>query len=888
MTRHKKTYLSIAIAGLVTAGSQSLFAKPVTTDFPHFDHYPKNAIVMTKVNPSSADVLHLIKKNAAALGVENSIESLAFAYKKSSLLAEHYYFDQKINGLKIWNASFSVSINKRDSSVIKSYNTLVEHVNLKSQNWPDEAKLSKAEANEAGWQFLQPTGLLLSKPETELGYLVRGDRLVLVYKNQIELTSPRGAWQQWVDAQSGKVIYSERLDTARNDDAPLKKKYYKPFASQKNSISYSDALAKFENRALGKSASKKGNGAILAEGSATVFDPDPRTTLNDETINLRSTEDAFTDAYLQRVLNDITLADGVYSLVGPYVQIEDWDLPESRPSTTTDGQWTATREDLSFHDAMTYFHLDQTQRYIQSLGFTGDTGIQELSITADSNGMEGADNSSFTPSSNRLSYGHGGVPDPEDADVLLHEYGHAITFGINEDFTGGDTGGIGEGFGDYWAGSYSYSTPNGQTFRPEWVYTWDGHDEVNTWPGRTLDRLDLTYDPSRNYGAHDTIEDIDDYSDQLWSAPLFQSLVEIINQGGTREEVDQIMLEGQFGLGANVTMPEMAVSIIQAAQALQPDGVHANVLYSMFKQVNIIRPLSRNEIVYERAGENGAPDPGEKIEFKIPLRNANTLASEGVSATVTVSNELVEVLNGTSTYPDLSTSAQALNTDNFELKIDRSLVCGANIEAQLDISFNIEGDNENEQQESLDFIIPTGRRVVNSYSGNTELRIPDANTTGISSDVEVANAGNVIDDNFSVDVEITHENVGDLTISLVSPTGTEVVLINADINDNRQSLIGNFPDDFEPVGDFTRFNGEDFNGDWELRVKDIFAEDEGTLTSWQLNLSAPPTCEDTSPEDNSTQNTLYALAGIILFGTEAGSFGYVLILLLLLAHQRRR
>ena len=47
---------------------------------------------------------------------------------------------------------------------------------------------------------------------------------------------------------------------------------------------------------------------------------------------------------------------------------------------------------------------------------------------------------------------------------------------------GGDTGGMGEGFGDYWAGSYSYSTPNGPVFNPNWMFTWDGHSSC--WPGR--------------------------------------------------------------------------------------------------------------------------------------------------------------------------------------------------------------------------------------------------------------------------------------------------------------------------------------------------------------------------------------------------------------------
>ena len=61
------------------------------------------------------------------------------------------------------------------------------------------------------------------------------------------------------------------------------------------------------------------------------------------------------------------------------------------PSTTTTGNWTAVRGNNAFNDATTYFHIDQNQRYMQSLGFTGTTGIQYGSIAADSNGANGDD-----------------------------------------------------------------------------------------------------------------------------------------------------------------------------------------------------------------------------------------------------------------------------------------------------------------------------------------------------------------------------------------------------------------------------------------------------------------------------------------------------------------
>jgi hypothetical protein len=64
----------------------------------------------------------------------------------------------------------------------------------------------------------------------------------------------------------------------------------------------------------------------------------------------------------------------------------------------------------------------------------------------------GADNSFATDHpKNELRFGKGGVDDAEDAEVILHEYGHAIHFSQKFSSTSEEAGAISEGFGDYWA-----------------------------------------------------------------------------------------------------------------------------------------------------------------------------------------------------------------------------------------------------------------------------------------------------------------------------------------------------------------------------------------------------------------------------------------------------
>ena len=54
-----------------------------------------------------------------------------------------------------------------------------------------------------------------------------------------------------------------------------------------------------------------------------------------------------------------------------------------------------------------------------------------------------------------MTFGRGGVDDAEDADIILHEYGHAIQDDQVPGFgASAQAGAMGEGFGDYLAGSF--------------------------------------------------------------------------------------------------------------------------------------------------------------------------------------------------------------------------------------------------------------------------------------------------------------------------------------------------------------------------------------------------------------------------------------------------
>jgi subtilisin-like proprotein convertase family protein len=650
----------------------------------------------------------------------------------------------------------------------------------------------------------------------------------------LELSAPYGGWRVRVDAVTGELASVEDSRLYRRVDDLVARRVEDRIAEWTGpSSDRKAAFAAFEQREAAHRAANAAAG-LRATGSGVVFDPDPRTTLLNDGLQDGSPAGSFTAAYVTRALQDITFSGGLYRVTGPWVDIINWDPPATAPSTTVDGNWTAVRGNNAFNDAMTYFQIDQSQRYMQSLGFTGATGIQEGPIGTDTDGLNGADNSYYIPSTNRLGFGHGCVDDSEDADVMLHEYGHAINHDINPSWGGGDMGAIGEGWGDYWAGSYSFSTPNGATYHPEWIFSWDGHGTGNQcWAGRIMNATGAQYVHTTFYGAHQTISG-GYQSDELWSTPCFQSLVTLAGMGRPREEVDTILLESQFGLGAGLKMRDMANAIIQTAQMLYPAGPHAQVLIDKFLVHNIIVVPAVNleelDIALTQAGGNGAPDPGETVSFKLGVRNGGTLGATAVSATLTSGTPGVTVIQGASAYPDLPGGATGQNTTDFTLALAPSFDCGDPVALSLLVSY----DDGDPGSASLAYSLPTGVPVGASASVSPELSIPDNNTTGVTSSIVVSGTGAVVTANFNVDIDITHTYIGDLLVTLRSPEGTTITLHNR-TGGSADNLVGNYPGTLTPAQPLSTFLGQPLDGTWLLTVSDRASVDVGVLHMWGIH-----------------------------------------------------
>lgn len=540
--------------------------------------------------------------NSGRYGIPPDPLDLVYAGVRESLLGRHFLFQQCVDGIPVLGAAVTVSAALTNHAVYR-----VSSSTCAVKNRSGRALLDSEAALDRAWAQLAVRGRLHALPRASLVWTPAEGGLRLAYRAEIACSDPLGTWETLVDAETGRVLSSRnRMRTDSRKRGGQTDGGEKARGGTGSTVSRAGATAAFlaETGRTSKTVQTAGAAILadtVAQGWGWVFDPDPKTTLNSDALSDSSAASAFIPAMVLRPLRDITLNAGVYRLTGPWVTIANFDAPATAPSTTADGVWNFPRGNNGLNDAIVYFHIDQSQRYLQALGYTGGRGIQDRSIPADSDGDSGADNSYFDPTGNRVSFGHGGVDDSEDADVILHEYGHAIEYGINPAFDGGDTGAIGEGFGDYWAGSYSLSCSNGAVFHPDWVFTWDGHNEF--WAGRVLNSTGL-YTPGATYGAHAYVGGV--LGDELWSAPLFQSLKRLLAAGRSREEADTVVIESHFGMGYGTRIPMMASNVVATALALYPDGPHAGIFYSEFTNRNILTrwALEPPTVVFPPGGES--------------------------------------------------------------------------------------------------------------------------------------------------------------------------------------------------------------------------------------------------------------------------------------------
>lgn len=305
--------------------------------------------------------------------------------------------------------------------------------------------------------------------------------------------------------------------------------------------------------------------------AAYVFAPDPltsaQTTYGAPYVDNNDNDVPVIQA--ERVQVDVTLTKSLLglSMENDACILSDHGAPFSgiTPGTTTN--FLFNRSQNGFEDMMILYHIHQQYTHLHSLGFDAYPGYQ---IEVDPHGANGDDNSFFSPGNLRLEFGEGGVDDAEDADVIVHEYNHALQFSFTNISPGSiERLTIEEALADYFTVSYSKSI---NPFNADKIFAWDGHNEY--WSGRegatNKNYKQLSF--GGNFYQHTDI--------------LVAALTEILDSVG-RNTADQIIWEGMFGLNSNTNMPQFAQMVLMADQSLH-GGAHFKVAKAAFVRYGIL------------------------------------------------------------------------------------------------------------------------------------------------------------------------------------------------------------------------------------------------------------------------------------------------------------
>jgi subtilisin-like proprotein convertase family protein len=274
--------------------------------------------------------------------------------------------------------------------------------------------------------------------------------------------------------------------------------------------------------------------------------------------------------------------------------------------------------------------------------------------------------------------------------------------------------------------------------------------------------------------------------------------------------------------------------------------------------------------------DNGVWEPGETVEI-VPTLSA-TGPFSGITGTLTSQTAGVTVVDGSARWPDLASGDSAASrAPHLTLEIGDGVSCGTEVRLQLEVQAAGAGP----------FTYQITQPVGASLVPNVPVGIPDLST--VSSELVVAQDVTLTDVN--VRVEIEHTWVRDLVVTLRSPSGTVVTLLDrAGCGDNDMNVTFDDASSFSlenhcqgttpwyagvaaPHQPLAAFNGQSSAGTWTLTVDDQAGGDTGRIVDWEL-ITTPAlsaTCQACGGGGGQPGQHTYLVAGIARAPGAAGT-----------------
>ncbi len=513
--------------------------------------------------PPEAAAREHLRRLGPSYGIESDPDELIVEHVRGGRFAHHVRLRQMLAGVPVYRRDVSVNLDKsgQPTMVVNGYVSHLDQVT----SFDAVPQISGTQAVRIA-QTAGLRGLSTSGPELVV-YPSKPPRLAWTVTAASD--DHAVAWEVLVDARTGEIIHM--LDVSLHGHAV--------------EIEVSAQAGRGLHEASG------GTTPNAVDGTGYVFDPDPLTSADvpygGEYVDGDDADTpALNDQRFLVTLRGITQGeDGLYRLSGPYVHIQG--DAEAVPAEPSPNAFTYTRADDRFEAVNVYYHIDKSQRYVQSLGFTESElfPIKNEPVNVDPRAFP-RDDSNFDRV-NLIRFGTGGIDDAEDADVVWHEYAHALLNFTRPGLTGHFEGNaLHEGWSDYWAASYSryLSEEDPQIPEHNWrrLYTWDGN--MPCWPGRTLDH-DGRYPDDMSYEAPGCQIIYDYYQ---WGLLWATTLMDIYPQVG-RRVLDRLNLASHAYLGTSSNFADAAEALIQADFDLY-GGRYSSILVQELGEAGYVDP----------------------------------------------------------------------------------------------------------------------------------------------------------------------------------------------------------------------------------------------------------------------------------------------------------
>jgi subtilisin-like proprotein convertase family protein len=267
---------------------------------------------------------------------------------------------------------------------------------------------------------------------------------------------------------------------------------------------------------------------------------------------------------------------------------------------------------------------------------------------------------------------------------------------------------------------------------------------------------------------------------------------------------------------------------------------------------------------------DGILEPGESGSLLTELKNLGGVAPIGLLGTLSTTTAGVTIGNGTSIFPGIpGFGGTGTNNNPFTFALSSGLSCGTAPEFQLKTTYT----NGPLSPQTFTFKVQTGQPggslTATSFTGPAT-PIPDDNAAGVNIPLTVSGfPSGLAKLVFSIDgtscttdagattVGLDHTFVGDLILTLTSPSGTKVTLASHPggsgnsgnnfcqtvLDDAAATSIQSvtaadapFTGTFSPASPLAAFNGENPNGVWTLNVSDTASFDVGSVRAFSLSM----------------------------------------------------